>query len=148
MGEKILIVDDVIASRGLLELIVRALQDLGLSYEIATLSFDDSEVINATYKPEIDIKQLEDKLGSEIIYGEYVGISSLYGSRQMIGVHKSPASVFSQPLRKEIPIKNIHNIPLTEGDLAEKEIQDLVILDHTRKLISKISDQLVVDYIR
>lgn len=147
-GEKILIVEDVISSGGSIQLMVQVLQNLGFNYEIATLSFEDSKIINPTYNPEIDIKQMEEKLGSEITFGSYGEVSSLYGSKQMIGVHKDPGSIFSQPLRKDLPFKSIPNVPVPDGFVRTTDPQNQEVFAHTRDLISKISNELIVEYTR
>ncbi len=148
-NEKILIVEDVVVSGESLKLILNTLQSLQLQYEIATQSFFDSSIENNTYS-EGDITEMEEKLGSKIHYGEYGGISKLYGSKQMQGVHKSPDNLFSKPLnipvskpsRIKIPPAGEHSFEFVE------ESQNKEILRYTRNLVSKISEELTEEYLK
>lgn len=147
-NEKILLVEDVVVSGESLKLIIKIMKELDISYEIATLSFGDSEIINPTYKEETDIKQLEDKLGSKILCGEYGSISKLYGSKQMSGVHKKQNILFSKPIGKSFyNNQSDKEIPQDNKNL-EDNMQNREILKHTRDLISKISKELSDEYIK
>ncbi len=144
--EKVLIVDDVVATGDSLELITTTLKKLNLPYEIATLSFDDSKLKNNTYSP-TDIEEVEDRLGSNIVFGEYGGVSKLYGSNQMQGVHKSPDELYSKPLNTPIS-KNLKVVPPSVGVPFEQESQNKEVLRRTRELVSKISDELAQEYLK
>jgi len=146
---KVLIVEDVVASGASLKLIVQVLQDLKLQYDITTLSFDDSRLINNNNK-EKDIVEIEKKLGSKIHYGEYGGVSKLYGSKQMQGVHKSPDLLFSKPLGKPVSKVKYVNIPSLDGHSFEfiQDEQNKEVLRGTRELVSKISEELTKEYLK
>lgn len=146
---KILIVEDVIASGNSLKFIVQVLQDLKLQYDIATLSFDDSQLVNNNNN-ERDITEVEKKLGSEIHFGEYGGVSELYGSKQMQGVHKSPDLLYGKPLGKPVSKVKYVNIFSPDGHSFEfiQEEQNKEVLKKTRELISKISEDLTKEYLK
>jgi hypoxanthine phosphoribosyltransferase len=125
-SKKVLLVEDVIQTGRSLSPIVKTLKKLGINYEVVTLSFVDTSVKNPTFEADIDIQQIEDVVGAPIIYGEYGGVSSVYGSRQMAGVQKNSTELFSTTL---------------------KEKQNREILAYTRSQISDIAKNLSDNYL-
>ena len=100
-NKKVLIVDDVLVSGSSVKPILEALRDAKIDFDLAVMSYSDSEVENPTYTKE-DIKYIEKKLGTRVYYGEFGGISEVYGKKQMSGVKQSNEHILHAiPLRKQ-----------------------------------------------
>lgn len=146
--EKVLILEDVVSSGESLDLITKTMLQLGIQFEIATLSFDDSKIINPTYVLEDDIIQIEEKLGSKIIYGEYGAITPLYGAKQMSGVHKESDVIFSKPIGKPVTGSSKRDLKIPESGNSTELVANRDVLVYTRELIPKISSELFEKYIK
>ena len=100
VGEKVLVVSDTISSGVSLTPLAQALKEQGASFDIATTiiytgeSKEDKKVKN---REDLQVKDLEDRLGGKIFYGDYGSEPQIYGANWFAGVEKSPEAVFSVP---------------------------------------------------
>lgn len=141
-NKKILIVDDVLASGSSVKTIIEVLRDAKIDFDLAVMSYEDSDVPNPTRDNEKDIKHIEGYLGTPVYYGEYGGVSSIYGKPQMSGVKKTINSLHSISLnRKESPTET-NDTPVVDIDI----IQNPKILAYTREKITEVAEKIIEEF--
>lgn len=94
-NKKVLVVTEAILEGKGMKLLADILLNLGLGFDIATVSFLQEK----DRTPE-KIKEVKKYLGADVYYGATGDIVNLYHNRGISGVHKDPGKLFAEPFKK------------------------------------------------
>lgn len=138
--KEVLLVDDVVESGNSIKPVIEALNNQGIPFEFVTLSVSDNVYHSPSYDKKLTMGSIQEYLDTDVIYGDFGVISSVYGKPQMVGVKKNRNSLHSISINTDTTKNDPLNIPrFGEG---QRVVQNPEILKYTRREIDRMSTEL------